>query len=422
MNKVFTIFSDFIFSRTVKGTSWLLFGNVISALFGIIFVIFAARFLGPEGWGLVAAVTGLIPILISLTDLGVNASFFQYAAGRWTTNKEDAQKAYRTALAIRLLTLGVTFFFLIVLAKQISELAFGSKDFQLAIFAAIGLVGVSLSDFQVFAIQSKQSWKLASAFISAVNIIRVVCIFFLWQGNLITVQSVLISYVGSSFILFFISLFWLSGIPKLEGGWRDLTKSFASFSAWMAGNKIVSTISSRVDVLILIQLAGSFETGIYAAANRLAMGVPLVAGSFATVLAARFAAFNEIDQVRSFFKKSVALSSIFAGGIVAGIFLSPFIISFFGEEYQRSVQVLQWLLVAIIPLALSTPAVVVLIYYFKKPEIVTYMAVVQLVIVIFVNYVFIPSLGIWAPVWAVGISQFLTTTITYFYALKYLYK
>lgn len=422
MNEVFLQIRTLVGSKVARSTSTLLAGNVASSVFGIVFVIIAARTLGPDNWGIVAAVTGLIPILLSLTDLGVNAAFFQYAAGRWESQKREAEQAYKTVLLIRLLTLGAVSGFLVLFAKQASLIIFSVPDANLIIFAVLGLFAISLFDFQVFAIQSRQNWRVAAALIAAVNVVRVGLVFVLWKQNLITVPAVLLAYIGSSFILFVVSLVWLRGIPRFELGSRDLISSFASFSAWMGGNKIISTISSRIDVLILIQLAGSFETGIYAAANRLAMGVPLVAGSFATVLAARFAAFNQIDQARAFFKKSFALSVIFAMGIAIGIFAAPLIVSFFGEEYLRSTSVLQWLLVAIIPLALSTPPVTLLIYYFKKPHIITYMSVVQLVIVLFINFAFVPSIGIWAPVAAVGISQFLTTAVTYFFALKYLYK
>jgi O-antigen/teichoic acid export membrane protein len=406
----------------IKSTTWLLSGNIISSIFGVIFVIFAARFLGPSEWGIVAAVTGFIPILMSVTDLGVNAALFQYAASRWIKDEAAAFKAYRTAFLIRILTLGAAFAVLLGLAKYISLLIFGLDEILLTVFSGIGLIVISLFDFQVFALQSKQSWKVAAALTSLVNILRVFLLLFLWKQNLITVSSVLIAYIGSALFLFIISLFWLRGLPRFEFGSKKLAQSLASFSLWMAGNKMISTVSSRIDVLILISTLGSFETGIYAAANRLALGVPLVAGSFSTVLAARFASLKTASQARAFFLKSVGLSAIFAVGILVGVFLAPFIVSFLGNEYQRSLPVLRWLLLAIIPLAMSTPAVVALTYYLKKPKIITSMAVLQLIIVVLINYLFIPSLGIWAAVWAVGISQLSTTIITYFFAIRYLYR
>lgn len=421
MLDLFLGFRELILSKAAKDSSVVFLGNVASSVLGIIFTVLAARFLGPAGWGIVAGVGNLIPIIVALADFGLGAAVFQYTAGKWGTKEEDkARRVYGTALAIRIVTVAVVSVFLVLFSSWFARSLFNSQDPSLIFLTALGFLGVALLDFQIFSIESRQNWKLAAAFISLTNVFRVgLLLFLIWVGQA-NIFSVLMSFSGSTLLVFLLSTIFLFNTPRLYFGWQEFIKKFSRFSLWMGGNKIVSVLSSRVDILIIIQLVGAYEAGIYGAANRLAMGVPLILGSFATVLAARFASLEKKVEIVSFFKKSIGLSLLIVAGLIAGIFLTPSIISFFGPEYARSKEVLQWLFAAMIPFALSVPSVNILIYHFKKPSIITYLSFLQLAIMISISYLYIPSLGIFAPVLALGLSNSLMLIVTYYFAIRYL--
>lgn len=413
---------ELVLSQTTKNTSVVFLGNVVSSITAIVFTILAARFLGPEGWGIVAAVGNLIPILVALSDFGLGASMFQYTSGKWGTKEEGkARKAYQTSLSLRLLTASAISFILVVFSSFLSKIAFGFDEPMLAIIVSIGFLGFTLLDFQIFSLEAKQSWRVAAVFISLTNIFRVGLVLLLAWLGLLNLPTVLLVFSGSSFFAFLLSLFFISSMPILHKGWEEFVKNFASFSAWMGGNKIISVLASRLDILLVIQIAGAHEAGIYGAANRLALGVPLILGSFATVLASRFASLENKSQLLSFFKKSIFLSFVIAAGIVLGIIVTPLVISLLGADYARSTGVLQGLFLAMIPFALATPAVNILIYHFKKPSVITYLSIVQLLLIVLVSYYFLPTtIGIFAPVLALGISNVLSLVVTYIFAFKYL--
>lgn len=418
---ILTQICSLVISKTTKGALMIFSGNALSSVLGIIFTILAARLLGPAGWGIVAGVGNLIPIIVAFTDFGLGAAVFQYTAGKWGTKDEDkARSVYGTALAIRVVTVTVVSIFLILFSSWFARFIFGSQDQMLIFLTALGFLGVALLDFQIFSIESRQNWTLAAVFISLTNLFRVgLLLFLIWVGQA-NVFSVLVSFSGSSLIAFLASTLFLFNVPRLHAGWQEFLKKSSSFSAWMGGNKIVSVLASRIDILILIQLAGTHEAGIYGAANRLAMGVPLVLGSFATVLAARFASLKDKSETIGFFKKAFGLSFSIAVGLVVGILFTPFIISLFGPEYVRSKEVLQWLFMAMIPFALSVPSVNLLVYHFKKPRIITLLSIIQLLITVFFLYLYVPLLGVFAAVWALGLSNILTLFVTYYLSFKYL--
>lgn len=412
---------ELIFSKTTKDSFVVFLGNAVSSVLGIIFTILAARFLGPAGWGVVAGVGNLIPIIVALADLGLGAAVFQYTAGKWGTKEEDkARRVYGTALAIRAVTVTAVSIFIILFSSWLAKFLFNSQDPALIFLTVLGFLGVALLDFQIFSIEAKQKWVLAAVFISLTNVFRVgFLLFLIWVGQA-NILSVLVSFSGSSLIVFLASTLFIFNVPKLHAGWQEFLKKSSSFSAWMGGNKIVSVLASRIDILILIQLAGAHEAGIYGAANRLAMGVPLVLGSFATVLAARFASLKDKSETIVFFKKAFGLSFIIVIGLIAGIIITPLIITLLGPEYVRSKEVLQWLFAAMIPFALSVPSVNLLIYHFKKPRMITLLSILQLLITVFFIYLYIPILGIFAAVWALGLSNILTLLVTYYLSFKYL--
>lgn len=413
-----------IFSATIKDGSIVIAGNLTSSVLGIVFTILVARFLGPSDWGLVAAVGNLITILAALGDIGLGSAFFQIASGRWSEelHKERIYKAYKDLFTLRLIIGILVFLILLSFSNLLSQLIFKSNNYFLVLSAALGFLFVLLLDFQVFSIEAKKDWKAAAILISLSNVFRIGLLLIFYLLGSLSLESILLIFSGSTLLVFLISLLWIhTGVSSNI----EITKTYKEvfkFSSWMGLNKIVSAVSPRLDVLLIIQLAGTYQAGIYGAASRLAVGIPIIIGSLATIIASRFASISDGEELKKYFNKSIGLSFVISLFVVLGIFVVPFVISLFGEQYKQSNLVLQGLLVAYIPFVLSMPAVNILIYHFKKPQIVTILSFFQLPIVLSVNYFLIPKIGIFAPVIVLGIINLLTMIVTYFYALKAMSK
>lgn len=408
-------------SKTAKATSVIFLGNITSSILGIIFTILAARFLGPENWGLVAAVGSLTAILVAVGDFGLGAGVFRFASGKWSTGKiAQAERIYRTIFSIRLVIAALFALLLLFLAPQLAQIFFRSNDPRLIFFAALGVFGTLLLDFQVVATQARQSWKVAAGFISLTNALRVLGFLYLVVSNNVNIFSALLIFSGSTLAAWFMSFLWRPSLPALGHNWRKIIREVGPFSGWMAGNKIISSINSRVDILLLVSLAGAYDTGIYAAANRLVLGVPLILGSFATVLAPRFASLEGKQELTAFFKRALGLSVLISSALAAGVVIAPLVMTLFGSEYQTSRSVLQWLLLAFIPFTLSTPAVNILIYHFQKPQVIALLSLFQLPFIFGLNLFLIPRIGIFGPVVTLGLVNFSTLLVTFYFSWHYL--
>ena len=172
---------------------------------------------------------------------------------------------------------------------------------------------------------------------------------------------------------------------------------------------------------MLLYISGAYQTGLFGASKQLAVGVPMLVGSLATVLAPRFATLEERALSR-YFKKSIALSVFLAFGLLSGILISPLVISLFGDEYEESRGILQWLLVGYIPFVISMPAVNLLIYALHKPKIIGILSLLQIPLVWWLNVYLIPLYGVWGAVAVHIVWNLSTLLVAYAFVGYYLGK
>lgn len=410
-------------SRLTKDTSVVLFGNAFSSTLAVVFTILAANTLGPAGWGMIAAVGSLLTILVAFADLGIGAGLFRFVSKRWSVGeKREANRIIQVSFSVRIISALVFAGILILLSWPISELVLHSTDHRLVIFAVLGMVGSLFVDFHIALSEAKRRWTRAAFFIATTNSLRVGLFLVVSLTGRIDFISILMIFTASPLISALIA--W--SIEKTGFGsfkdWSEVLRKTTVFSGIMGANKIISSINSRVDVLLLVNILGTYETGIYAAANRLAIGVPIILGSFATVLAPRFSALSQKPDSIRFFKRAMGLSTLISIGLLIGVALAPFITHLFTPEYERSGLVLQLLLASFIPATLAVPAVNLVIYGIKKPQTITILSTFQLPLILFLNFYFIPKIGIFAPVLALAFVNILTMIVTFFVVWRYFKK
>ncbi len=404
-----------LLSQTAKDTSVLFLGNAISSILAIIFTIIAARALGPDSWGIAAGIISFIVIMESVGDFGLGASLFRFVSKEFNHHKSQATaKLVDYIFSIRVITAFLIFIVLLGGTSFASKIVFTVDAPNLWVISAVAISTYLLYDFQVYREQAKKDFKKASLTLVLSNLLRLSATCVLYVLNNLTLFNLLIIYALSPFMIFIfrflenpITLF----IPR---NLDSRLSSFVPFSGAMGINRVLGVISGRVDVIIVLHALSTYETGIYAAAKQLALGVPLIIGSFATVLAPRFASLEK-SKLHAYFNKTIYLSLIFVAGLIIGIIIAPLVISLFGPQYQDSSRFLQLLLATYIPFILSTPAVNLVIYSMGKPGFITMVSLIQLLIIVLINSLFVSSVGLMATVIALGVSNTLQLIFVYGY-------
>lgn len=387
----------------------MFFGNITSFFFGIVFAVWAARILEPSGWGVVSGAIGLVAIFGSFGDLGLTSSLFAFVSGKWAKGeKKEANKVQNFIFSLRVVSSTILCLILVIFSKQILSLL-GSQNILIIFASSLGLFGGLLIDFQVSVFQAKSRWYLASFASALTNFFRLTFLVILFFLARVSLENVIFIFFLSSFVSFLLTLFWEK--PSLVlSGWKKYFGKVSKFSLWMGVNRIAGASSSRIDSILLLQFSSAFNAGIVGAARQLANAVLILLSSFATVIAPRFSSYQGIN-LKKYFKKTILFSILLSLGVCLGIFLVEPITLLFGPKYSQTAGVLSYLLVGLIPFALSAPAVNALIYSFKKPMVIGILSVIQFPLIFLGNWYLIPILGIYAPVLVIGLWNLSTLLV-----------
>lgn len=413
---------ELVLSRTAKDTSVVFVGNAVHFLFGIIFTILAARQIDPADWGIFSAVVGTVGILLAVGELGLTSGVFKFVSNLWERgSKEKAEKVLSTIFTIRLFSAAAVSFLVIVFSEFFAKNVFKLGRVELSWIAAGGLFLFLLNDFQITTFQSKGKWKTASVFSALNSLFRLILISLLprWFGlSLISLAAIF--FLSPVFTLILSFVFERPRV-MIDKDFKKLFKKISKFSLWMGANRTAGAISSRVDAVLLLQLATPGMAGIVGVARQLSNAVLILLASFATVVAPRFATYKGAN-LKSYFKKTFVLSAIIAVAIIMAIFFVDPVVSLLGPKYIASSGVFKALLVTMVPFALFTPSVNSLIYSFNKPQIIAILSIVQVPLIILGNIYAIPRWGIFGPVIVLGVWNLSTLAVSYYFSLKQFYE
>lgn len=426
MNKLpyfLNLFTRFLSSKTARRTYTVFMGNGISMVFAFLFTISIIRLLSISDFGYFSAIFTFLILVIDLSDIGIGNSLSRFLPPL----ENDKNKLYgflNTAFLLQIiiaitLSLAVYFF-----SSFLSDIFFHTIKFAyLFKIASLGIFATILANFFQYALSAMQKFLHSSIIAGTGGILRFLFLLVLLPLSLVTLTNVVWTQVISFLILAFIGLFLIDvRFLRFKKTINDL-KKLVSFTFYLGTARSITAIVSRLDVLMLVAFTNSIETGIYSTASRVIAIYPLFAGSFTTVIAPKFASVSNHQTLKQFMKKVIAGTLGLIVSILVLISIAyPFMTILFGEKTKPAVPVFQLLLFSMIFFVASVPAVSLAIYYLKKPHILTVNSILQLIIVVVGNLIFIPRFGKLGPAFsfilAYGVTFFLTTFLSFHYYKK----
>ncbi len=403
MDKIKKLF----FSQTSRDTLISFSGLGTIAVVGMIFSIITARGLGPSTFGLFSALTALVTLLSSLGDLGISSALVNFLP----------KVADRRSVLI-----SVTFWFQIAVTLVLTLALMAAGFFHNFIipgstpqhFITIGvLTGLYvLQGFALGIFNAEKKFLRASILQGSDSIIKLIIVAGLFFSRNLNIELAILANVFSTLISLIYG-FW--------GEFRNIRPIFPraqlaeifQFSKWIALSRTFGVMVSRVDVILLNLLAGSFQAGIYSAASRIALVFALLVSSIGAVTAPRFSAFVHKEDIRRYLKK-VALM---VGGISlimlsTVILADPLVRLIFGEEYLAAIPVFRAMTLAMIPFLFSVVTSQPLIYSFNQPKFFSWVTIVQVVIIISLDLIFIPRYQALGPTISLGIANVIVVALS----------
>lgn len=414
---------DLAFSRTALSTYLIFSGNILSAFLAFLFTVLLARKLSFADFGYFSALFSFLLLISDLADIGIGTTLSTFLPPLKNT-KERLLSVLKSAF---ILQLAISLFLTLVIymaANFLSDILFHDRTFNFLIkITSFGIFFTIMANFSLYALAAKQKF-LHAAFLSASSsLIRLLLLLFLLFFSM-TILSMVVYMQLVGFIIYLIVALIILRLDflKVKTSINDL-KKILSFTYLLGIARGLTALASRLDVLMIIALRNPTEAGIYALASRVISIYPLLAGSFSTVIAPKFSSISQINGLKIFIKKvTLATIGIICTILILIIFASYFMTALFADKGIPTVKVFQLLLFSMIFFVGSIPAVSVAVYYLRKPHILTINSILQLIIVVFGNLLFIPKFGYFGAsyslILAYSITLALTTLMTFYYLKK----
>jgi O-antigen/teichoic acid export membrane protein len=421
MKKYITKAKSFAMSATAKDTGFLFVGNWLSAIWGLFFKMVTYRAMNIAEFGIFYAALNLSTIMASLSDVGISSGSVNFVAEHHSKNNEEKANEYtKAAFFTRLVIVLALSIIVILLSKFIAPTFLATKDYKVAIWAAIIPLFLFPDAFFPFILQAKRKFAQSTIIDNAFYIARLIfasAFYFIGRLNM----PLAFWSFGAGFvvelvlILHYVKIDFLFSKPK-KVVYNDLLK----FSSWLGVNRIISSISGKVDVQMLAMLKGAVPTGIYSIPSSIASFIVVLAGSYSSVLAPRMAAFGNRDKEKEYLIKSTLALIPLTLLIIFGIAIAkPFILLAFGNKSLSSVNVFYALALSQIPFLFTTTPVTAIIYSIKKTIYIGILSFFQLAGTIALDYIFIPKYGVFGPTITYAIANTLVAVYVWIVVIRY---
>jgi O-antigen/teichoic acid export membrane protein len=410
-----------LFSGTAKDTFVLFAGNVGAAFWGFLFTLFVARSLSVYDFGIFSAAINLVVILSSITDIGISTGSVNFISAHTARGEHEKANQYiKASFIIRVLVVLAISAIIIVFAPFVSKTFLATLDPKIAIWSAIIPVFLFPDLFFPYILQAKKKFLHSTIMDNAFYVARLLFVLAFYAVGSLTMSRAFWAFGAGFLVTLVLTFVFIKTDFIFSKPTKEEYKKLLGFSGWIAVNRIISSISGRLDITMLAAIVGATATGLYSIPSRLASFIIVLSGSFSSVLATRLASFGNKDEEKKYIIKStLALLPITAGIIVWIIFAEPFILLLFGQKYLPAVPIFQALAAAQIPFLFTVPAVSAIIYAMKKTVYIGTLSFFQLAAIFALNFYLIPKYGVFGPTITFGITSTLLAIYVWFLVIRH---
>jgi len=395
-------------------------GNVIGTLISAVTLIIFSRLLGPSEFGLFSSAFALMQIMVRLVDSGTTTAT-ERALARANSNNPHTVHSLMTISAYTKLALYI--FWLIVgmyTSEYIAEQYLGLTNSNLVKTALFLSVGTVIFEYVTVVFQSASQFGLVARITIAQALGKLIGGIILLLQSALTATSALWLY---GLMPFFGAIAGWINTPhhlrlNLPTSWTSDAKALLSVVKWTGVAAVSASLADNLDTLMVQSMMTLHDTGVWAAAARIATFASILPWTIGSVLNIRVTQFHEKKHILSYLKKIqyIALGSAAIILLIlplAGIILNLTV----GPEYDSGVSALRIMLISTALLAVTTP-IASLYYLFDKPQYYAYVGLIATVLLIVMDYLLIPLYGLNGAAYA----RIIVRSAVLVFTLKYTHK
>ena len=373
------------------------FANLVLAVFITIFVV---RSLGDERFGEWSSLLAVIALTQALCDLG-----FKQVAVRRAAADPAAEPAWIGALVKLRLVLSIVAF--AISAAVVATLA-TSHEMRVAglILSATLLLSTLSALDAIFQLRVRNDLTIAIVTVNSLLWGTAAVVVLGLDGDIVALAVGFVVALAVSNVLLVILALTHGRVRLRNVGdrWPEMLR----VGIPIAIGSVLVLSYGRIDQILVFQLAGAEEAGLYGAVYRMLDQAQFVPISVATTVLPLLAAAYRNDQVRFrvVLQSAAAMLIAFALGafVFALTYAESFVVLLFGEEFEPAGEILPVLIAALVPISLGYLLGVVVIVTGRQRAFVL-VACAGLVFNVVANLLLIPRWGFVAAAWVTLLTE-----------------
>ncbi len=365
--------------------------TVISFLIGMVVNVGLARSLGPDGKGIFSVAMSLSSLLVLLVDSGFSISLVYFVGQRKYPTKTLLGYSVIWGLGAGLvLAIGTWLIKDVVILKVLK----GVLPIHLALTLGLVIFG-GHGNFTSAILRGEYRLRWYSILLILRPAIQCVLVYVLLAAGRLSITSALVCIVISYLIT---ALAGFAVIAKTDGvrfstTLQPMQKLFSFGIKGQIGN-IVQFFNYRFDVFLVNYFLAAYQVGLYSVSVNVAEMLWFIPNSFAITL---FSKVSSLPAEKNNLLTAQILRTSFLLTFVAGIGLfflgRPIVLLLFGRQFLGSVNPLLVLLPGILGLTISKIVSSDLAGR-GKPQYLTYISSISVVVTIALDFLLIPRIGI----------------------------
>lgn len=331
----------------LRNIFWLTAGTIASKIIRAVLILYAARVLGTEGYGIFSYALSLAAFFTIFSDIGLSPLFTREAV-----KKPEAIKTYfSTTLILKLALLSITAIAMITIAPLFSKIP---EARALIPIIALLLVFDSLRDFGLSVAHARNRMDLEALFNIATNLaitgLGIAVLFFKPTSAALAVSYTIGSGIGFLLVFFFIIRQFQNLVSYFD---RTLVRPILNSALPFAVMGLFSGFMINIDVLFIGWFRSAHELGLYGAAQRALQFLYIVPTLISTAtfpIISRLVHEKDSERTRLITEKSLAATFLMALPLAAGgiIVSQPLLTLLFGSAYAEATLTFQLLLLTVL--------------------------------------------------------------------------
>lgn len=404
--------------RIAKNTVLLLVSQIVVSILFFLSMLYAARYLGATGFGILSTALALTAILGLFSDLGLNT----LTTREVSRNTSLADKYLPNMLLMKLVLAFVTFGSIAL----VSNLFYSQEVLHVVYILALSTILDSFSStfYSIFQAYEKMEYQALGKALGS---------FLLFAGTIISIYYGL-TVLAFAYVYFFTSLIILVYasivcvqkflLPKVEVDlkfWKIIIPKALPLSLVL----IFGVVYFRIDMVLLSIIKGSTAAGIYSAAYRLMDFMTFVPVVFTTSILPVMSKFylSSKDSLKISYKLSFKYMVILGLPIAVGITIlaKNIILLIYTADFEQSIFSLQ-ILIWTIPVLFLTYLLSTVITSINKQNVLCKVMFLSMLANIVLNLTLIPIFSYLGSSLVTLISELIVFVLCFYYVSRFVCK